>query len=48
MYRGRKRRNAELVKAASQRTLTGAEALRIALGFARYFIYYNLLTNSPA
>ncbi|XP_072940794.1 protein spaetzle 5-like isoform X2 [Epargyreus clarus] len=31
---GRRRRNAELVKAASKRTLTGAEALRIALGLA--------------
>lgn len=33
-HRGRRRRNAELVKAAAQRKLTGAEALRIAIGLA--------------
>jgi hypothetical protein len=33
--RARRRRNAELVKEAAKRTLTGAEALRIALGLAR-------------
>ncbi|XP_048484968.1 protein spaetzle 5 [Plutella xylostella] len=34
LARGRKRRNAELVRAASKRKLTGAEALKIALGLA--------------
>lgn len=34
----RRRRNAELVQAASKRKLTGAEALRIALGLAKYII----------
>ncbi|XP_047986670.1 uncharacterized protein LOC125226662 isoform X2 [Leguminivora glycinivorella] len=33
--RHRRRRNAELVRASEQRQLTGAEALRIALGLAR-------------
>ncbi|XP_026750974.2 protein spaetzle 5 isoform X1 [Galleria mellonella] len=34
VHRTRRRRNAELVKESAKRTLTGAEALRIALGLA--------------